>query len=105
MAEIIKITEAKWITTQDYEHPGEKPRVYTDGMLGDGKLICEVGNAERWSVAKDQWEYHARAIAALPDFARAADAILKARRFHVHPTDREWAALRDALNRIQGASS
>ena len=50
---------------------GVSPRVYADG-----KLICEVGNAEKYRVAFDEWQANAHLIAAAPDlFAALVDLI------------------------------
>lgn len=111
MAEKLKITEGPWVTDQEYDHPGDKPRVYA---LNSGKLICEVGNAQDWTVSKDEWEENARAIASLPSLIEAAEmaepalvsAIIEARKHgesnFANELDARLNLLRSALNKING---
>lgn len=58
-------TPGPWSLIRPDDHPGMKPRIETRE-----KLVAEVGNAEDWQDAFDEWEANACLIAAAPDLHR-----------------------------------
>lgn len=64
------MSEITWTVDPDEPVFGVQPRVYADG-----KLICEVGNAESYWDSFDEWQANAHLIAASPDLLSAAKAM------------------------------
>jgi hypothetical protein len=71
MSQIPKFTPGPWRADACREdHPGIQTRVYSPE-----KLIAVCGNAEPWSLAKDEWDANGHLIAAAPELYAALEMV------------------------------